>query len=71
MLFENKRVDDRIRFTCYSSCWNDTVPFSTPQILFLDDSTGSAHILGGFWEHANHHMIITQNKKSQHIALRL
>ena len=30
-----------------------------PQILFLDDSIGSAHILGGFWEHANHHMIIT------------
>ena len=26
-MFENKRVDDRIRLKCYSS-WNDTVPFS-------------------------------------------
>lgn len=59
MLFENKSIDDTIRFKCYSSCWDDTVPFRHPQVLFLNDSIGSVHISRGFWESANHQMIIT------------
>lgn len=52
------RVQMTIRFN-YSSCWGDTVPFSSQNTRFSNDSLGFMQILRGFLKYANHQMIIT------------